>query len=87
MNGYIAGSNVPLYRQIKGALRAFNPVRGLIPVQIDDDEIENTLSVFHFRQSVGEIESIIDKHGKGFSIPFTGEQLASLQNFMNSTLC
>jgi len=84
MNGYDAGSNVPMYRQIKGALRAFNPVRGPIPVQIDDNELENTLSVFHFRQSVGEIESIIDKHATGFLIPFTGEQLAALQNLMNS---
>lgn len=84
MNGYDAGSNVPMYRQIKGALSAFNPVRGPIPVQIDDNKLENTLSVFHFRQSVGEIESIIDKHATGFLIPFTGEQLAALQNLMNS---
>jgi hypothetical protein len=86
MNGYGAESNVPLYRKIKGSLSAFNPVRGSIPVQIDDNEIEDKLSVMPFRQSIGQIESIIDKHAEGFLIPFTGRQLASLQNIMSSDL-
>ncbi|EKO5201208.1 hypothetical protein P0J05_004302, partial [Vibrio vulnificus] len=48
LNGYEEG-DVPKYRQIKGALRGFNPVNGWIPVHIPDDEIDNLLSVFHFR--------------------------------------
>ncbi|MCJ8351384.1 hypothetical protein [Moritella sp.] len=84
MNGYDAGSEVPMYRRIKGALQAFNPVRGPIPVQIDDNEIEDTISVFHFRQSIAEIEGIINKHGKGFLIPFSGTQLASLQDVLQA---
>lgn len=81
MNGYNSGSEVPMYRRIKGALQAINPVRDPIPVQVGDNEIEDTLSVFHFRQSIAEIEGIISKHGKGFLIPFTGSQLSSLQEF------
>ncbi|OCH07850.1 hypothetical protein [Aliivibrio fischeri] len=81
MNGYESGTEVPMYRQIKGALQAINPVRGPIPVQIGDDEIEDSISVFHFRQSIAEIEDIINKHSKGFLIPFSGAQLASLQTF------
>ncbi|HCV02137.1 MAG TPA: hypothetical protein DG048_05780 [Pseudoalteromonas sp.] len=80
MNGYNSGSEVPMYRRIKGALKAINPVRGSIPVQVDDNEMEDTLSVFFFRQSIAEIEGIIGKHDKGFFIPFTGSQLKSLQD-------
>jgi hypothetical protein len=84
MNGYDAGNEVPMYRRIKGALQAVNPVRGPIPVQVGDNEMEDTVSVFHFRQSIAEIEGIISKHGKGFLIPFTGSQLSSLQDFFQS---
>ena len=81
MNGYNSCSEVPMYRRIKGALKAINPIRGSIPVQVDDNEMEDTLSVFFFRQSIAEIEGIISKHDKGFFIPFTGSQLKSLQDF------
>lgn len=84
MNGYNSGNEVPMYRRIKGALQAINPVRGPIPVQIDDNEMEDTLSVFHFRQSIAEIEGIISKHGKGFLIPFTGSQLSSIQDLFQA---
>jgi len=84
MNGYGEGNEVPMYRRIRGALQAINPVRGPIPVQVGDNELEDTISVFHFRQSIAEIEGIITKHGKGFLIPFTGSQLSSLQDVFQS---
>ncbi|EGU35391.1 hypothetical protein VII00023_16020, partial [Vibrio ichthyoenteri ATCC 700023] len=84
MNGYGIGSDVPMYRRIKGALEAVNPVRGPIPAHIENDEIEDTLSVFHFRQSIAEIEGVINKYSNGFLIPFTGSQLASIQSIFKS---
>lgn len=84
MNGYGAGKKIPMYRRIRGTLQAINPVIGPIPVQVGDNDIEDTLSVFQFRQSIAEIEGIINKHGKGFLIPFTGSQLSSLQDFFKS---
>ncbi|ENM5727944.1 hypothetical protein V4V56_003970 [Vibrio mimicus] len=81
LNGYEEG-DVPKYRQIKGALRGFNPVNGWIPVHIPDDEIDNLLSVFHFRQSIGEVEETLKKFSDGFSINFTGQQLSSIQDVM-----
>ncbi|MBB1293382.1 hypothetical protein [Pseudoalteromonas sp. SR41-4] len=84
MNGYNSGNEVPMYRRIKGELQAINIIRGPIPVQIDDNEMEDTLSVFHFRQSIAEIEGIISKHDKGFLIPFTGSQLSALQDLFQA---
>ncbi|MEZ8080925.1 MULTISPECIES: hypothetical protein [Enterovibrio] len=84
MNGYDAGNEVPMYRRIKGALQAVNPVRGPIPVHVGDTEMEDNISVFHFRQSIAEIEGIVSKHSKGFLIPFTGSQLSSIQDVFQS---
>ena len=84
LNGYDVGNEVPMYRRIKGALQAVNPVRGLIPVHVGDTEMEDTISVFHFRQSIAEIEGIVSKHSKGFLIPFTGSQLSSIQDVFQS---
>ncbi|PST87626.1 hypothetical protein C9I86_12905 [Photobacterium sp. NCIMB 13483] len=84
MNGYDAGSDVPVYRCIKGTLQAVNPYRGPIPAQVGNTEMEDTISVFHFRQSIAEIEGIISNHSKGFLIPFTGSPLISLQDLFQS---
>lgn len=65
-------------------MEANNPIRGPIPAQVEDNDLEDTISVFHFCQSMAEIEGIINKHGKGFLIPFTGSQLSLLQDFFKS---
>ena len=81
MNGYEEG-DLPKYRQIKGSLRGFNPVNGWIPVHIPNDEIDDLLSVFHFRQSIGEVEERLKKYSDAFSINFTGQQLSLIQDVM-----
>jgi hypothetical protein len=83
MNGYDDEDDVPQYRQIKGALRGFNPVNGWIPVQIQNDEIEDLLSVHNFRHSIGEIEEVLKKFSDGFSFNFTGQKLVLIQGMMN----
>jgi hypothetical protein len=61
LNGYNEKDEIPEYRKIKGELMAWNPVRGLIPVFIQEIDIQERLSTGFCYQPVGELEFLIYK--------------------------
>jgi hypothetical protein len=63
LKGYPKGEDVPPYRVITGRLMAENPVRGWVPVHLDDcsSGVEEALTNRGTLQPVSEIESVIEQ--------------------------
>ncbi len=58
LQGYPDGSEVPPYRLLRGELKVMNPVRGLIPLHIDDAELTEMLSESRFCQPISALEEL-----------------------------
>lgn len=56
LHGYkCAEDEIPKYREVRGALKAFNPFRGWIPVEFDNNEIETMVCQRSLMHSLVEI--------------------------------
>ena len=75
LGGYKEGRIVPKYREIWGELKAWNPMRGWIPVLIPNDSIHETICKSKIRNSIPNILSIL-KADEGIRLPFHGEMAA-----------
>lgn len=53
-NGY-ENNKIPNYRYVKGELKAWNPMRGWIPVVLNNNEIEDTLTKIPMRSPISGI--------------------------------
>ncbi len=78
LNGYGPKADVPRYRNVGGQVRAWNPVRGWIPVIFDEE-----VPALHQRdchQSVAELEAIASRSKKGdmLVMPFPAELAAQI---------
>jgi len=58
LQGYPDGSEVPPYRLLRGELKVMNPVRGLIPLHVDDAELTEMLSESRFCQPISALEEL-----------------------------
>ena len=58
LQGYPDGADIPPYRLLHGELKVMNPVRGLIPFQIDDAELTEMLSGARFDQPISTLEEL-----------------------------
>jgi hypothetical protein len=82
LNGY--EHDVPNYRIIYGQLMAVNPYHGLIPFQIDDNEIMEMICKHCEFQSVPEIERSLAKSSAGHMVRnFPPDQQRILMNSMS----
>lgn len=63
LDGYLDQIPIPAYREIRGEMRAVNPIRGLIPVVFPDDEIGRNCSSTLVRQKISEIERLAQTDG------------------------
>lgn len=87
LNGYEYNDQkaIPEYRQVKGMLKAFNPYRGWIPVQFNDDKIEQAICGNKMWQSIGELQELYKQCENGtFQLQFTGETMAMLLKMFNA---
>lgn len=50
--------SIPNYRLVKGCLKSFNPVYGWTPVIIDDQSLEQAITVRYMHQSVSELQDL-----------------------------
>ncbi|PBP83936.1 hypothetical protein [Pseudomonas syringae] len=81
LNGYI-DKEIPDYRIVYGELKAFNPYRGWIPVQVGDgwDKMILQQNIF---LSVSQIENLADKSKQGtFVIKFPSAQANIIMGIM-----
>jgi len=67
LNGYsIAEKDLPKYREINGALKVYNPIRGLIPFHLKDPELTGYLSSRRISQPISELESLVKSNSSGY---------------------
>jgi len=91
LNGYDVDSQceVPNYREVRGELRGFNPVRGWIPVMIPDDTMYNALTSRKIAQSIPDIISLLKSENgiidEGLVFSEEGKQQAETPKIVNYT--
>lgn len=70
LNGYANCSKeeIPDYRKVKGALKAFNPYNGWIPAQCIDDEIEQLICEQKMYQPIGELQELYEQSSNGYFV-------------------
>lgn len=79
LNGYkCSPEEVPDYRTVHGTLKAFNPMRGWIPAQIQNAEIEKTVCEKVLTNAISELIELCKESEGVVSIMPTGEQSAFL---------
>lgn len=59
LNGYSNDDKIPDYRVVQGELKGYNPIYGLVPVLIDDSEMEKILNTRKLTQSIPELEDLV----------------------------
>lgn len=80
LNGYNSEDETPEYRRVRGALKAFNPHNGWIPVVIDNSDIANAICERKLRESISVIVDLCADNASNevhYSIP------DELVNFLN----
>jgi len=60
LNGYEPKDEIPKYREVWGQIKAWNPYNGWIPLIIQDTKIAKQLRQRTVRQSIRELESLVD---------------------------
>lgn len=88
LNGYSDQSKIPVYRNVTGQIKAWNPIHGWIPYMIDDVDMVNKISKRKINQPIGEIETILkaDRNNSSFEIPFPNSLELSLMKLCNLPL-
>lgn len=81
LSGY-GDVEVPSYRVLHGEVKAFNPVRGWIPVVIGDNAMANLLSKRSIGQSIFEIEDLLASNASSLHVKYPASQQALLMKWM-----
>ena len=83
LNGYVNCNQgeIPNYRIVKGALKAFNPYNGWIPAQCNSDEIEKMICEQKLHQPIGELQELYEQSSDGY---FIYQFNAELMNVVSS---
>lgn len=82
LQGYPDGVDLPAYRLLRGELKAWNPVRGLIPLHTDSPEMTDLLSTCRCGKSLGELEEL-SAPGQKVRYIFPPELAATLMSMQN----
>lgn len=83
LNGYDSEEETPEYRKVRGTLRAFNPYRGWIPVNIGYQDLEDTICVRKMCDSISVLIGLYNNANEVI-INFSGETLKALHNLSKS---
>ena len=80
LNGYADMQDIPSYRWITGAVKAWDPYHGWQPVFFPNSELEARFTRRPCDQSIAEIESLLAMQKTGFfDMPFTPETEQALR--------
>ena len=84
LNGYQNNyDSIPDYRIIRGKLKAYNPYNGLIPVILNDNELETIICVRKIPNSISEIVSLTTDATSNPVLHLSGEEQASINKMCN----
>lgn len=76
--GYRDRDRIPDYRELRGQPKAFNPVRGWVPIMFTgDDELQGVISECKLHDSISELEYLAKGEGP-LNIPFGSSHTAVL---------
>jgi len=81
LNGYKDKVEIPEYRKVHGELKVLNPVRGWIPVIIEDKEIEEFLSYKKTFDSIPSLCSLVNSKDKQLIMPMLGKENVLISNY------
>ncbi|HEY4522206.1 MAG TPA: hypothetical protein VJH91_01040 [Candidatus Paceibacterota bacterium] len=70
LGGYREDEQLPEYRIAQGILRGWNPFRGWIPLMFKNHKVEKTLSSRGTKQSIPEIEDLLESKSDEFEMPY-----------------
>ncbi|MDX1536033.1 MAG: hypothetical protein R3346_04735 [Candidatus Spechtbacterales bacterium] len=73
LNGYASDSAYPEYRKISGQVKGWNPYRGWIPLHFTKKETQELISSRYIKQSVSEMEELLNSDTERFEMPFSDE--------------
>jgi hypothetical protein len=77
LSGY-GDSDIPEYRIVVGAPRAFNPFHGWIPILLEDAKMMKLISTREIGQKISELEDLLRGENNGLQIPFPPELINTL---------
>lgn len=81
LNGYSNPADVPDYRIIRCTMHLHNPYRGLVPLIIEDSEIEQYFTNIPVVQSIGSLKALLNKHVDGYlTMPLSGEEASYINS-------
>lgn len=88
LNGYpLNDDEVPVYRQVHGQIKVWNPYHGWQPLNFGDAKMAEHLSRRKIMQPVGELDALLENKSDGsFQIPFPQETVNALMNAMDFPL-
>ncbi len=78
LNGYSDYKSIPDYRTVTGALKAWNPYNGWIPVLFNDNGIEQTVCTRKLGESLSDLIELEQKSNSTFFIQFNAEMAAMI---------
>lgn len=85
LNGY-EDAPVPDYRRVSGVTKVRNPYRGLQPFMIDDEKLQNAITMCHVAQSVASLGQLLSLPEDGhLQFPFSPGQLSAIQTMMRNS--
>ncbi len=85
LNGYTTNQDaIPDYRKINGQLKAWNPLRGWIPVILQDSRFEDLLCTRKMEESVGDILELYRKSEGHIVMTFTADIANQLNSMCNT---
>lgn len=88
LNGYVPNSSaIPDYRKVYGSLHAFNPLRGWIPAQLNDNKIERMICEQRLWQSLSEVQELYNQSAETrFLIEFPAEQMRFIASLFRAPI-
>ncbi|HGO4407535.1 TPA: hypothetical protein MCS19_005412, partial [Klebsiella pneumoniae] len=73
LDGYPGGVTVPDYRITRGRILGHNPINGLIPMVVSNQQDEDMLSTVHIRAPITELALAYDNPGSTMVFPLSTE--------------
>ena len=86
LDGYASDDQIPDYRIVEGEIRAWNPMRGWIPVLVDSSQAANSLNKRAIIDSVTKIQSSIKDENNYPNIPLPPEMCITLSRLSHYPL-
>lgn len=89
MRGYAFGKDVPEYRRIHGDIKAWNPVYGMIPVELRlPSDMAEVLTRWPVMQPISEVESLVasmrETPGSATHMTFSQGQMEAIYSIMQT---